>query len=165
MVTRNGQIEEAAERLLARPERSRLPRPSGPDRRHDIDLAYQVQQRVIAAPARRRRPVVGRKIGLTSDAVQRQVGVDQPDFGVLLDDMRYEDGEPIPVAGCCSRGPRRSSPSCSARDSTTPADRDPVRAAVAYACPAIEIVDSRVRDWHIGITDTVADNASSPASS
>ena len=105
--------------------------------------------------------VVGRKIGLTSEAVQRQVGVDPPDFGFLLDDMRFEDGEPIPSAGCCSRGPRSRSPSCSAPRSPTPTTASSVRAAVDYASPAIEVVDSRVRDWDIAITDTVADNASS----
>jgi 2-keto-4-pentenoate hydratase len=63
----------------------------------DIAAAYQVQrtltERRLAAGAR----IVGRKIGLTSPAVQRQIGVDRPDFGVLFDDMRYPDGVEIPI--------------------------------------------------------------------
>ena len=132
----------------------------------DIDLAYQVQRRLterrLAAGAR----IVGRKIGLTSAAVQRQVGVDQPDFGVLFDDMRYDDGGEIPIARLLQ--PKAEAEvafllarDIEARDIEEGAGHDAVRAAVALAFPALEIVDSRIADWRISITDTVADNASS----
>lgn len=127
----------------------------------DIDAAYQVQQtltrRRISAGAR----LIGRKIGLTSAAVQSQIGVDRPDFGVLFDDMRFVDGDVVPFG-------RLLQPKAEAEiafvlgsdidDATSP---DAVRAAVALAYPALEIVDSRIAQWQIGITDTVADNASS----
>lgn len=133
----------------------------GPD---DIDSAYQVQylltERRLAGGAR----IVGRKIGLTSPAVQRQIGVDRPDFGVLFDDMRYEDGAEIPRGRLLQ--PKAEAEvafilSADIRDLGHAKDPATIRNAVALAFPAIEIVDSRIADWRIGITDTVADNASS----
>lgn len=128
----------------------------------DIALAYDVQQELtrnrLAAGAR----IVGRKIGLTSPAVQQQIGVDRPDFGVLFDDMLCPPGEPVPSE-------RLLQPKAEAEiafvlgEELADGDLDvpQVRAAVDYAVAALEIVDSRVRDWDIRITDTVADNASS----
>ncbi len=127
----------------------------------DIDAAYRVQQLIVAERLRRGARVVGRKIGLTSEAIQRQVGVDRPDFGVLLDDMRYSGDDLIPISTLLQ-------PRCEAevafvlgRDLEGPIDDAEVRAAIDYAVAALEIVDSRVADWQITITDTVADNASS----
>lgn len=128
----------------------------------DIELAYAVQslgvQRRRAAGAR----VVGHKIGLTSVAVQRQLGVDQPDFGVLFHDM---DAATTPV----SRRPPLLQPKIEAELAfVLGADLighrlDPitVRGAVDHAAPALEIVDSRIAGWDITFGDTVADNASS----
>jgi 2-keto-4-pentenoate hydratase len=125
---------------------------------HDIAAAYQVQQlltqRRVEAGAR----IVGRKIGLTSAAVQQQVGVDRPDFGVLFDDMRYDDGAVIPIGRLLQPKAEAEVAFLLGRDIDDPDDS---RAAVAYAFPALEIVDSRVADWRIAITDTIADNASS----
>ncbi|MFQ6398718.1 2-keto-4-pentenoate hydratase [Nocardia sp. KC 131] len=130
--------------------------------RDDVDRAYAVQRIVtrgrIAAGAR----IVGRKIGLTSPAVQRQLGVEQPDFGVLFDDMNVTE---TPVA----RRPRLLQPKVEAELAfVLGADLDfdqldaiTVRGAVAYAAAALEIVDSRIADWDISFGDTVADNASS----
>lgn len=127
----------------------------------DIDAAYRVQrlltERRLAAGAR----IVGRKIGLTSAAVQRQVGVDRPDFGVLFDDMRYEDGAEIPVGRLLQPKAEAEVAFLLSHDISDISDPVVVRDSVALAFPAIEIVDSRVADWRIGITDTVADNASS----
>lgn len=127
----------------------------------DIDLAYDVQRTVtehrIAAGAR----LVGRKIGLTSEAIQSQVGVDQPDFGVLLDDMRFGDDEPIPAGRLLQPRAEAEIAFLLGRDITELADDREVRDAVALAFPSIEVVDSRIADWRIAITDTVADNASS----
>lgn len=158
-------VEAAAERL-SDAARSGTACPPVADLlgRDDIDAAYQVQYRLteqrLAAGAR----IVGRKIGLTSPAVQRQIGVDRPDFGVLFDDMRYEDDAEIPLG-------RLLQPKAEAEvafllahdinDLDEASDPATIRAAVALAFPAIEVVDSRIADWRIGITDTVADNASS----
>jgi len=127
----------------------------------DIDSAYQVQRRLterrLAAGAR----IVGRKIGLTSAAVQQQVGVDRPDFGVLFDDMRYDDGAEIPIGRLIQPKAEAEVAFLLARGIEDAVDPRAVRAAVALAFPALEIVDSRIAGWRIGITDTVADNASS----
>ena len=127
----------------------------------DIAAAYQVQRtltdRRLAGGAR----IIGRKIGLTSAAVQRQIGVDRPDFGVLFDDMRYPDGAEIPISRLLQPKAEAEVAFLLERDLLAATDAETVRAAVALAFPALEIVDSRIADWRIGITDTVADNASS----
>lgn len=130
----------------------------------DIALAYEVQtlvtERRLAAGAR----LVGRKIGLTSEAVQQQIGVDRPDFGVLFDDMRFGDGETIPIDRLLQPKAEAEVAFLLGRDIAALDgidDLQTVRAAVALAFPAIEVVDSRIANWRIGITDTVADNASS----
>ncbi|MEU6352740.1 fumarylacetoacetate hydrolase family protein [Streptomyces sp. NPDC047072] len=128
----------------------------------DIGLAYAVQRRLIDDRIALGARVVGRKIGLTSAAVQRQVGVDRPDFGVLLDDM---DATGLPAVP----SERLLQPRAEAEIAFVLADDldgdgldlPRVRAAVGHAVAALEIVDSRVADWDIAITDTVADNASS----
>lgn len=127
----------------------------------DIGLAYAVQQRLvedrIAAGAR----VVGRKIGLTSAAVQQQMGVDRPDFGVLLDDMDVSGEQTVPTARLLQPKVEAEVAFVLGSDLDGELDTGRVRAAVAYAVAAIEIVDSRIDGWDIKITDTVADNASS----
>lgn len=127
----------------------------------DVDAAYRVQSVLTARRVAAGATIVGHKIGLTSEAIQRQVGVDRPDFGVLFDDMRYADGVEIPIG-------RLLQPRCEAevafvlaRDILSPTDATGVRDAVGTAYAALEIVDSRIADWRIAITDTVADNASS----
>ncbi|MDQ7908272.1 fumarylacetoacetate hydrolase family protein [Phytohabitans sp. ZYX-F-186] len=132
----------------------------------DVATAYRVQrlvvQRRLAAGAR----VAGRKIGLTSAAVRRQLGVDSPDFGVLLDDMAYGPAATIPMSRLLQ--PRieaeiafRLGADLAGGRVGTPFTVAEVRAAVAYAAPALEVCDSRVAGWDISLADTVADNASS----
>jgi 2-oxopent-4-enoate hydratase len=127
----------------------------------DIAAAYEVQtaliERRIARGARR----VGRKIGLTSAAVQHQLDVNQPDFGVLLSDMVVAPGGTVPAGRLLQPRVEGEVAFLLRADLDGPLDRNTVRAAVATAHAAIEIVDSRVRDWDIRIADTVADNASS----
>ena len=134
----------------------------------DLAAAYAVQQglvqRRLAARRDGRRPQDRRHLGGGAAASS---GVDQPDFGYLLDDMDVSDGVDgtrSRCARCCSRGSRPRSRSCSPATSTWTRTRSPsrrVRDAVEVALPALEIVDSRIADWDIGFTDTVADNASS----
>ena len=128
----------------------------------DADSAYAVQEintRFWQAQGRR---IVGRKAGLTAKAVQTQLGVDQPDFGVLFEDMQVLDRGSLDPARCLQPKAEAEIAFVVARDlpstQTTPED---VAAAVASVHAAIEIVDSRIADWKITFADTVADNGSS----
>lgn len=131
----------------------------------DIAAAYVVQtlnaQRRQAEGRRR----VGRKIGLTSEAVQRQLGVDQPDFGVLFDDMGYYgDDVTVPLAGLIQ--PRIEAEIAFVLNADIPEtglDRAALEGRIGEVAASAEIVDSAIADWDIDIVDTVADNASSAA--
>ncbi|GAA2373101.1 2-keto-4-pentenoate hydratase [Dactylosporangium salmoneum] len=126
----------------------------------DVDAAYAVQSLLTARRLARGARIVGKKIGLTSEAVQRQIGVDRPDFGVLFDDMRFGNGSAVPLESLLQPKAEAEIAFVLGADIT---EDDPaaVRAAVDHAVAALEVVDSRIADWRIGITDTVADNASS----
>ncbi len=128
----------------------------------DAAGAYAVQALNTRRWQEAGRRIVGRKVGLTAKAVQTQLGVDQPDFGVLFDDMAIPDG-----------GALRSSaviqPKAEAEialvlgqdlDIADPTQAD-IAAAVKHVVAAIEIVDSRIEGWKITFADTVADNGSS----
>ncbi len=131
----------------------------------DLPAAYAVQQGLVQRRLATGATVVGRKIGATSEAVQRQLGVDQPDFGYLLDEMDVSTHEPISMARLLQPRVEAEVAFVLARDIAPATEEeitlDLVRAAVDVALPALEIVDSRIADWAIGFTDTVADNASS----
>lgn len=128
----------------------------------DADDAYEVQKINTGQLLADGRRIVGRKIGLTSVAVQTQLGVAQPDFGVLFEDMAFGDDEPIPVA-------KLHQPKVEAEiafvlgrdlDMEHPGHAE-VISAIDYAVAAIEVVGSRIANWNIAFVDTVADNASS----
>ena len=128
----------------------------------DIDAAYAVQQANTERWIGEGRRVVGRKIGLTAKAVQKQLGVDQPDYGIIFADMVAGDGEEIPFRSVAQPKAEGEVALVLGDDldgeHLTAVD---VIAAVDYALPAIEVVGSRIADWNISIVDTVADNASS----
>lgn len=133
----------------------------------DLPAAYAVQQGLVRARLAGGVHVVGRKIGATSEAVQQQLGVDQPDFGYLLSDMDVSDGvggTPISMRTLVQPRVEAEVAFVLARDLDVPEEEITlalVRDAVEVALPALEIVDSRIESWDIGFTDTVADNASS----
>lgn len=129
-----------------------------------LDEAYAVQLLQIHELIAGGRTIKGHKVGLTSAAMQRLLGVDEPDFGHLLDDFFYLEHAPIPldrfvqpriepevafVLKSPLRGPGVTVPEAIA--------------AVDFVLPALEIVDSRIEDWKIALFDTIADNASSGA--
>ncbi|WNM34764.1 fumarylacetoacetate hydrolase family protein [Streptomyces sp. Li-HN-5-11] len=127
----------------------------------DLDAAYAVQQRIVRDRIRGGAVVVGRKIGLTSSAVQRQLGVDRPDFGILFEDMAYLGGDTIPIESVQQPRVEAEIAFVLARDlADGPLDIAQVRAAIAYAVPALEVCGSRIENWDIRFADTVADNAS-----
>ena len=128
----------------------------------DLDGAYAIQEVNTLHWLSNDRRLVGRKIGITSKAVQVQLGVDQPDFGMLFADMAIPDGEEIPASTVLQPRIEGEVAFVLAHDldhlQPTIAD---VSNAIAYATAAIEVVGSRIADWNINIQDTIADNASS----
>lgn len=128
----------------------------------DIDGAYQVQAINTEYWRAKGRRIVGRKIGLTAKAVQTQLGVSQPDFGVLFDDMALANGSALSASVMLQPKAEAEVALILGRDLTkADATSDDVAAATEYAVAAIEIVDSRIADWKITFADTVADNGSS----
>ncbi len=127
----------------------------------DISAAYQVQQininRQVTGGAR----IVGRKIGLTAKIVQNQLGVNEPDFGTLLNTMQVPNGGAVPYTELVQGKAEAEIAFVMAKDITgTQVSLDEVVGAIGYAVAAIEIVGSRILNWDICITDTIADNAS-----
>ncbi len=140
--------------------------PIAPIRDHfaaaDTDAAYAVQNINTTRWEAEGRRLVGRKIGLTSKAVQKQLGVDQPDYGMLFHDMEVPDGWEISRKDLIQPKVEAEIAFVVGRDldEENLSIAEVIR-AVEYALPAIEVVDSRIADWKIGIVDTIADNASS----
>lgn len=130
----------------------------------DMASAYAIQHLNTQHRLASGRRIVGCKIGLTSLAVQKQLGVDQPDFGMLFDDMGFGEGLPIPMAGLHQPKIEAEIAFVLGRDLdvANPGLIDVLR-AIDSALPALEIVGSRIADWNIKLVDTVADNASSSA--
>lgn len=156
-------IKSAAQRIRSA---AKSGRPCKPVRdlikKGDLDAAYAIQQTNTDIWIREGRRPVGRKIGLTAKSVQAQLGVDQPDFGILYADMEVVDGDEIEAS-------RVMQPKVEGEIALV-LDNDLVNEqltlidlmdSVAYALPAIEIVGSRIAKWDITILDTIADNASS----
>ncbi|RQS60373.1 2-keto-4-pentenoate hydratase [Burkholderia sp. Bp8986] len=126
-----------------------------------VAAAYAVAETNTAARIAAGARIVGRKIGLTSRAVQRQLGVDQPDFGVLFDDMAHLDGDDVPMNRLLQPKIEAEIAFVVGRDLDDDAPSyGRVLSSLAYALPALEIVDSAIADWRITLEDTVADNAS-----
>ena len=149
---------------LAQAERSRVPISPLTDGNPDIDVvdAYEIQLINIRQRVAEGARVVGHKVGLSSEAMQKMMNVDEPDYGHLLDEMQVFEDPPVkpaeflyprvevevgfiladdlPGAGCTE---------------------DDVLAATAAFAPSIELIDTRINDWKIKLCDTIADNASS----
>lgn len=158
-------LDEAARRLV---EAARSGTPCAPVRdlidATDVESAYAVQTRVTEQRLAAGATIVGRKIGLTSTAVQAQLGVDQPDFGVLFDDMAFPAGATIPAGTFLQPRVEAEVAFVLGADlADGELDMDQVRAAVAEVRAALEICDSRIAGWDITFGDTVADNASAGA--
>ena len=150
-------------RQLIQARTTRLPIAPLSDTYSDLTVvdSYDVQTRIVQTMVDGGDAIVGYKLGLTSRPMREMLGIDQPDYSAVLDSMVYRDGAEIPadsfiapkaeaeiavVLGADLRGP-----------GVTVAD---AKAATAGACAAVEIVDSRIADWKIKLTDTVADLAS-----
>lgn len=162
-MTRDETIEAAAARLRGAHERGEPCRnlrdllDAG-----DVEAGYAVQELNTRHWERAGRRIVGRKIGLTSRAVQRQLGVDQPDYGMLWADCAVADAEPIAIERTLQPRAEGEIAFVLGRDLNDDGLilSDVIR-AIDFALPAIEVVGSRVENWDITIVDTIADNASS----
>lgn len=129
-----------------------------------VEDAYRVQEATVEHHLGAGRRIVGRKIGLTSKALQQQVGIDQPDFGVLFDSHVFENGARFSMSGRRMIYPRLEAELgfILSRDLSGPGlTAATVLAATHAVFPSFEIVDSRIRDWKIRLADTIADNSSS----
>jgi len=127
-----------------------------------VEAAYAVQQANTEHGLKRGRRLVGRKVGLTSKSVQKQLGVDSPDFGMLFADMELGDGEEVALGRVLQPRAEAEVALVLQRDLTHPGiTLTDLISAVAYALPAVEIVGSRIENWNIKLLDTIADNASS----
>jgi 2-keto-4-pentenoate hydratase len=127
-----------------------------------LDEAYQVQLHTIENRVAEGQKIIGKKIGLTSLAMQQMLGVDQPDYGHLLDGMIIENGGKISANQVLQPKIEAEIAFVLKKDLNGPKVTVlDVLAATDYVVPALEIVDSRIQDWKIKLEDTVADNASS----
>lgn len=157
-------IQRTAE-LLATARESRHPVP--PLSAHasstlTVEDAYAIQRATTELRRAQGTRVVGHKVGLTSAAMQAALGVGQPDFGVLLDDMVLPDGAVIGLDRLIQPRIEMEIAFVLGEDLAGPGVTAPdVIAVTAALAPALEIIDSRIEDWRIGLIDTIADNASS----
>lgn len=158
------QVRERIAEALRNAERDAAPidPPTAVHPELDVVDAYEIALINIGLRRAAGAQVAGHKVGLASEAMQKMMGVDEPDYGHLLDDMQYFENTPIPTAALCF--PRvevevgfilgRDLPPEGCTD-------DDVLAAIEWVVPSIELIDSRIRDWKITLADTIADNASS----
>jgi 2-keto-4-pentenoate hydratase len=127
-----------------------------------VEDAYAVQRRNIERRVAAGAVVRGRKVGLTSRAMQQLLGVDEPDFGVLVDDMFVEDGAEIDLDALVQPRIEAEIAFVLAHDLAGPGlTTADVLTATAGVLPAMEIADSRIARWRVQLVDSVADNASS----
>lgn len=133
------------------------------DRVLNMDLAdaYQVQDLQLQHHLAAGRTLAGRKVGLTSLAMQEQLGVDSPDFGYFFTDMVHNEDANIPADSFISPKVEPEFGFVLKETLTGPGvTREQAAAAIGEVYAAIEIIDSRIEDWDIKLVDTVADNAS-----
>ena len=158
------QVREQLAADLAEAERSRVAIAPLTTTNPDIDVvdAYEIQLINIRQRVAEGARVIGHKVGLSSKAMQEMMGVDEPDYGHLLDEMAVHQDRPVPSG-------RYLYPRVEVEVGFVLADdlpgegctEDDVLAATAAFAPAIELIDTRIKDWKIKLCDTIADNASS----
>ncbi|MFB6633743.1 2-keto-4-pentenoate hydratase [Streptomyces sp. NPDC056362] len=128
----------------------------------DTEDAYEIQLLNIRHRLAAGAEVHGHKVGLSSPVMQRMMGVDEPDYGHLLHDMELRPDVPVVAARFCR--PRVEVEVGFVLGADLPGEGctpEDVLAATERVVPALELIDSRIRDWRITIADTIADNASS----
>ncbi|WP_374613969.1 2-keto-4-pentenoate hydratase, partial [Gordonia sp. (in: high G+C Gram-positive bacteria)] len=155
-----GQI--AADLARAEATATAIDRPTDAHPELDVVDAYEIQLINIRKRLDAGAKVAGHKVGLASEAMQKMMGVDEPDYGHLLDDMQYFEHTPIDAKKLCF--PRVEVEVGFILGEDLPGEgctNEDVIDAVAWVVPSIELIDSRIKDWKITLCDTIADNASS----
>ena len=153
---------QAAAALLTRATRDRIPIAPITETWPTVGLddAYAIQTVVVGERIAAGAHIAGWKVGLTSQAMQRQLGVDQPDFAPLLDDMAVTDGADLPSSELIAPRVEGELAFRLAADLQGDVTFEEVCAAIDLVVPALEIIDSRIVDWRISLADTIADHAS-----
>lgn len=139
-----------------------IDRPSDAHPGLDVVDAYEIQLINIGKRLDAGAKVAGHKVGLASEAMQKMMNVDEPDYGHLLDEMQYFENTPIDTAKLCF--PRVEVEVGFILGKDLPGEgctTDDVIDAIEWVVPSIELIDSRIKDWAITLPDTIADNASS----
>lgn len=158
------QVRQQLAADLAQAERSKVPIPPLTDVHADIDVvdAYEIQLINIRQRVAEGAKVIGHKVGLSSKAMQQMMNVDEPDYGHLLDEMAVFENTAVKSADYLY--PRVEVEVAFILADDLPGagcTEDDVLAATAAFAPAIELIDTRIKDWKIKLCDTIADNASS----
>jgi len=158
----DARLKEVADRLSsAERDRKAIDPPAAQAKLSAAD-AYRIQMINVERSVAAGRKVVGRKVGLTSLAMQKMLGVNEPDFGHLFDDMILASGAECRTASLMLPRVEPEIAFVLSRELRGPGvTREDVMAAAEYVTPALEIIDTRIRDWKITLADTIADNASS----
>jgi 2-keto-4-pentenoate hydratase len=158
------EVQAAAAERLAEAERTRTPIERLTEHFAGLTVsdAYEIQLANVRQRTAQGAVVRGHKVGLSSRAMQQMMNVDEPDYGHLLSDMFVAENTAIQTEALCA--PRVEveigfvlrealpAPGCTVAD---------VLRCTAFVCPALEIIDSRIRNWNLTLVDTIADNASS----
>ena len=158
------QVREQLAADLAQAERSRVPISPLTDGNPDLDVvdAYEIQLINIRQRVAEGARVVGHKVGLSSEAMQKMMNVDEPDYGHLLDEMQVSEDRPVKSANYLYPRVEVEVGFILADDLPgAGCTEDDVLAATAAFAPSIELIDTRITDWKIKLCDTIADNASS----
>lgn len=125
-----------------------------------IEEAYKIQSINLDKKTRNGASLVGTKIGLTSFAVQKQLGVDQPDFGKLTDKMELLHGQEVSYSELMQPKIEAEIGFILGSDLNGAISISKIISSIKYVCTTLEIVGSRIKNWDINICDTIADNAS-----
>ena len=155
-------IRKIADRLMTAAQTRIAIDPPAAEANLSLADAYRIQMINVDRNVAAGRLIVGRKIGLTSLAMQKMFGVNEPDFGHLFDDMILTSDTECIVSSLLLPRVEPEIAFVLSRELRGPGvERDDVIAATEYVTPALEIIDTRIRDWKITLADTIADNASS----
>jgi len=132
------------------------------DKDLDVKDAYQIQLETVKLKTDQGKKVIGKKVGLTSKAMQEMLKVDEPDYGHLFDDMEVKNGDVIDTKTMIAPRVEAEIGFILSEDLVGPNITFlDVIMATDYVVPTLEIIDSRIEDWKIKLVDTVADNGSS----